>query len=49
MSASEARRLLYVAATRARDRLVLSCFGKLRKKDGEPDERAARAGRRRSP
>ena len=29
MSASESRRLLYVAATRARDRLVVSCFGKL--------------------
>jgi len=36
MSASEARRLLYVAATRARDRLVVSCFGKLTTKDGEP-------------
>jgi ATP-dependent helicase/nuclease subunit A len=36
MSASEARRLLYVATTRARDRLVLSCFGKLVKKDGDP-------------
>jgi ATP-dependent helicase/nuclease subunit A len=36
MSASESRRLLYVAATRARDRLVVSCFGKLTTKDGEP-------------
>ena len=36
MSASESRRLLYVATTRARDRLVLSCFGKLIKKDGDP-------------
>jgi ATP-dependent helicase/nuclease subunit A len=36
MSGSEARRLLYVAATRARDRLVVSCFGKLTTKDGEP-------------
>jgi ATP-dependent helicase/nuclease subunit A len=36
MSASEARRLFYVAATRARDRLVLSCFGRLVKKDGDP-------------
>jgi len=36
MSASEARRLLYVAATRARDRLVVSCFGKLTTAKGEP-------------
>jgi ATP-dependent helicase/nuclease subunit A len=36
MEASEARRLLYVAATRARDRLVLSCFGRLANKDGSP-------------
>ncbi len=36
MEASEARRLLYVAATRARDRLVVSCFGRLRNKDGSP-------------
>jgi ATP-dependent exoDNAse (exonuclease V) beta subunit len=36
MEASEARRLLYVAATRARDRLVISCFGRLRNKDGKP-------------
>jgi len=36
MSASESRRLLYVATTRARDRLVLSCFGRLIKKDGDP-------------
>lgn len=36
MEASEERRLLYVAATRARDHLVLSCFGKPRNKDGEP-------------
>ena len=34
MEASEARRLLYVAATRARDRLVVSCFGRLTNKDG---------------
>ncbi len=34
MEASEARRLLYVAATRARDRLVVTCFGRLRNKDG---------------
>ena len=34
MEASEGRRLLYVAATRARDRLVVSCFGHLRNKDG---------------
>jgi ATP-dependent exoDNAse (exonuclease V) beta subunit len=34
MAASEMRRLLYVAATRARDRLVVSCFGRLRNKDG---------------
>ena len=36
MSASEARRLLYVAATRARDRLVVSCFGRLTTAKGEP-------------
>ena len=36
MSASEARRLLYVAATRARDRLVVSCFGKLTTAKDEP-------------
>jgi ATP-dependent helicase/nuclease subunit A len=36
MAASELRRLLYVAATRARDRLVVSCFGKLRNQGGEP-------------
>jgi len=36
MEASEARRLLYVAATRARDRLVITCFGRLTNKDGTP-------------
>ena len=36
MAASEARRLLYVAATRARDRLVVSCFGKLTTAKSEP-------------
>ena len=36
MAASEMRRLLYVAATRARDQLVVTCFGKLRNKDGKP-------------
>ena len=36
MSASESRRLLYVAATRARDRLVVSCFGKLTTAKGDP-------------
>ena len=36
MEASEARRLLYVAATRARDRLVVTCFGRLTNKDGSP-------------
>ena len=36
MDASEQRRLLYVAATRARDHLVVSCFGHLRNKDGSP-------------
>ena len=36
MAASEARRLLYVAATRARDRLVVSCFGKLTTAKGDP-------------
>jgi len=35
MAASELRRLLYVAATRARDRLVVSCFGKLTTQSGE--------------
>ncbi|HSL96505.1 MAG TPA: 3'-5' exonuclease, partial [Thermoleophilia bacterium] len=35
MAASELRRLLYVAATRARDRLVVSCFGKLTNQGGE--------------
>ncbi len=34
MAASETRRLLYVAATRARDRLVVSLFGTLTNKDG---------------
>jgi ATP-dependent helicase/nuclease subunit A len=34
MEASEARRLLYVATTRARDRLVVTCFGRLKNKDG---------------
>ncbi len=34
MSASESRRLLYVATTRARDRLVVSLFGALTNKDG---------------
>ena len=36
MAASEMRRLLYVAATRARDRLIVTCFGKLLNKDGGP-------------
>ncbi len=36
MEASEGRRLLYVAATRARDRLVVSLFGHVRNKDGTP-------------
>jgi ATP-dependent helicase/nuclease subunit A len=36
MDESEMRRLLYVAATRARDRLVLTCFGKLTTQKGEP-------------
>ncbi len=36
MAASELHRLLYVAATRARDRLVVSCFGKLANQGGEP-------------
>ncbi len=36
MAASEMRRLLYVAATRARDHLVVSCFGQLTRQDGEP-------------
>lgn len=36
MAESELRRLLYVATTRARDRLVLTCFGSPVKKDGEP-------------
>lgn len=34
MECSEDRRLLYVAATRARDRLVVACFGRLWNKDG---------------
>jgi len=36
METSEMRRLLYVAATRARDHVVVSCFGKLTTKQGEP-------------
>ncbi len=36
MAASEMRRLLYVATTRARDQLVVTCFGRLRNKDGKP-------------
>ncbi len=36
MGESELRRLLYVAATRARDHLVVSCFGTPLTKDGEP-------------
>jgi ATP-dependent helicase/nuclease subunit A len=36
MSESELRRLLYVAATRARDHLVLCCFGNSTTKDGAP-------------
>ncbi|HJW75268.1 MAG TPA: 3'-5' exonuclease, partial [Thermoleophilia bacterium] len=36
MEASEMRRLLYVAATRARDHLVLSCFGRLTTQKGAP-------------
>ena len=36
MSESELRRLLYVATTRARDHLVVSCFGKPTTKDGTP-------------
>ncbi len=36
MEASEARRLLYVALTRARDRLVLSCYGAVTTLRGEP-------------
>ena len=35
MEASELRRLFYVAATRARDRLVVTSFGKLTKQGGE--------------
>ncbi len=35
MEASEMRRLLYVAATRARDWLVLTCFGALKTQKGE--------------
>ena len=46
MEASEGRRLLYVAATRARDRLVISLFGHVRNKDGVPVGRAAGADRR---
>lgn len=34
MESSEGRRLLYVATTRARDRLVVTCFGRLSNKDG---------------
>jgi ATP-dependent helicase/nuclease subunit A len=36
MGQCEDRRLLYVAMTRARDRLIVSCFGQLKKADGEP-------------
>ena len=36
MEASESRRLLYVATTRARDRLIICCFGRLANKDGTP-------------
>ena len=36
MSESELRRLLYVATTRARDHLVLSCFGNATTKAGAP-------------
>jgi len=36
MVASELRRLLYVAATRARDRLVLTCFGQLTTAKDDP-------------
>jgi ATP-dependent exoDNAse (exonuclease V) beta subunit len=36
MSESELRRLLYVATTRARDHLVLSCFGSPTTKSGSP-------------
>jgi ATP-dependent exoDNAse (exonuclease V) beta subunit len=36
MADSEMRRLLYVATTRARDRLVVTHFGKLTRQDGEP-------------
>ena len=35
MAQSETRRLLYVALTRARDRLVVSCFGRLENAKGE--------------
>jgi ATP-dependent helicase/nuclease subunit A len=35
MEASELRRLLYVAATRARDHLVVSCFGRLTTQMGD--------------
>jgi ATP-dependent helicase/nuclease subunit A len=38
MAASEMRRLLYVAATRARDRLVVTCFGRLATQKGEAAE-----------
>ena len=36
MGESELRRLLYVAATRARDHFVVTCFGKLTTKEGAP-------------
>ena len=36
MSESEMRRLLYVATTRARDRLVITHFGKLITQKGDP-------------
>ena len=36
MAGSESRRLLYVALTRARDLLVVSCFGKLTTAKNEP-------------
>ena len=36
MTASELRRLLYVAVTRARDRLVVTCFGALTTQKGAP-------------
>jgi ATP-dependent exoDNAse (exonuclease V) beta subunit len=40
MSESELRRLLYVATTRAKDHLVLSCFGSPTTKDGSPSSGA---------